>query len=613
MPPLAGSGRRHERRSPVARVARARLPARPRRPPTRPYTTNPTPLCRPCLPQAQPRGLRATRALTEESSASGSGAAPADGGDEALYPDDLFTPEELANGAIVLHVIGVLYLFVALAVVCDEFFVPALEVITERTGVSDDVAGATFMAAGGSAPELFTSFIGVFIASSQVGFGTIVGSAVFNVLFVIGMCAVFSKELLELTWWPLFRDSMYYSLSLGVLVAFFWDNFIEVWEALLLLVMYGGYVVFMKYNVQCYELITGDKASAVVEEVELSRHPSSALNVNLMRVPATFRAGVLHLMLRETDPLGKGEKAHQETRFKRVAAMVHDHVATVRTKEALAGEEKSSITAEDVAAARRARIDDAERASMGSGNKVAPDPTSPGGDSVKPASDGDLQPARGVDVSAGGDDDADGSEAVELRWPSEGGVAGQVAYVFMLPLMCLLYFTVPDVRRSPKWREWYPVTFVMSILWIGCFSFFMVWFAITIGETAGIPDPVMGLTFLAAGTSIPDLLSSVIVARQGLGDMAVSSSIGSNIFDVLVGLPLPWFFATAVRGEPIAVGTKGLKFSVVVLFAMLIFVVLIIKLSNWKMTKGLGYSMFALYVVFVALNLLVEEGVIESF
>jgi len=45
----------------------------------------------------------------------------------------------------------------------------------------------------------------------------------------------------------------------------------------------------------------------------------------------------------------------------------------------------------------------------------------------------------------------------------------------------------------------------------------------------------MGLTFLAAGTNIPDLITSVVVARQGHGDMAVSSSIGSNIFDVTVG------------------------------------------------------------------------------
>ena len=45
-------------------------------------------------------------------------------------------------------------MFVALAIVCDEFFVPALDVIIEVLGCSEDVAGATFMAAGGSAPGI---------------------------------------------------------------------------------------------------------------------------------------------------------------------------------------------------------------------------------------------------------------------------------------------------------------------------------------------------------------------------------------------------------------------------------------------------------------------------
>ena len=48
------------------------------------------------------------------------------------------------------------------------------------------------MAAGGSAPELFTSIIGVFIAFSDVGIGTIVGSAVFNILFVM-LCNLLEK------------------------------------------------------------------------------------------------------------------------------------------------------------------------------------------------------------------------------------------------------------------------------------------------------------------------------------------------------------------------------------------------------------------------------------
>lgn len=56
-----------------------------------------------------------------------------------------------------------------------------------------------------------------------------------------------------------------------------------------------------------------------------------------------------------------------------------------------------------------------------------------------------------------------------------------------------------------------------------------------VGETVGISEEIMGLTILAAGTSIPDLITSVIVARKGLGDMAVSSSVGSNIFDITVG------------------------------------------------------------------------------
>ena len=63
------------------------------------------------------------------------------------------------------------------------------------------------MAAGGSAPELFTSIIGVFIAKNDVGIGTIVGSAVFNILFVIAACAFAAKEALR--YWQ--QNSCYFS------------------------------------------------------------------------------------------------------------------------------------------------------------------------------------------------------------------------------------------------------------------------------------------------------------------------------------------------------------------------------------------------------------------
>lgn len=165
------------------------------------------------------------------------------------YPQDLFSVEERRQGWVVLHIFGMIYVFVALAIVCDEYFVPALGVITEKLQISEDVAGATFMAAGGSAPELFTSLIGVFISHSNVGIGTIVGSAVFNILFVIGTCALFSREILHLTWWPLFRDISFYIVDLLMLILFFLDSVIDWWESLLLLTAYATYVFTMKQNV----------------------------------------------------------------------------------------------------------------------------------------------------------------------------------------------------------------------------------------------------------------------------------------------------------------------------------------------------------------------------
>ena len=64
------------------------------------------------------------------------------------------------NGGWLLYFLGMSYTFICIALVCDEWFVSAIEVIVERIDMTPDAAGATIMAAGGSAPELFTSLIG---------------------------------------------------------------------------------------------------------------------------------------------------------------------------------------------------------------------------------------------------------------------------------------------------------------------------------------------------------------------------------------------------------------------------------------------------------------------
>lgn len=79
------------------------------------------------------------------------------------------------TGNIVVSGLLTLWSFIGLAIVCDEFFQPALEKISEVLNLSPDVAGATFLAAGSSAPELFTSLADAFGDASSIGMGTIVG------------------------------------------------------------------------------------------------------------------------------------------------------------------------------------------------------------------------------------------------------------------------------------------------------------------------------------------------------------------------------------------------------------------------------------------------------
>ncbi|KAK7877491.1 hypothetical protein WMY93_031831 [Mugilogobius chulae] len=129
--------------------------------------------------------------------------------------------------------------------------VRTLTVIIKKLQISEDVAGATFMAAGRSAPELFTSLIGAFIAHSNIRIGTIVGSAVFNILFVIGMCAIFAQDNLSLTWWPLCRDVSFYFMYLMTLISFLMENAVQWVESSLLILG----VVFMKYNAKIETMV----------------------------------------------------------------------------------------------------------------------------------------------------------------------------------------------------------------------------------------------------------------------------------------------------------------------------------------------------------------------
>ena len=82
------------------------------------------------------------------------------------------------------------------------------------------------------APELFTSLAGVAV-ESDVGVGTIVGSAVFNILVIVALAALVIQDAqLLIDWRPMARDCIFYSLSILLLILFFRDDEVNKLEIL---------------------------------------------------------------------------------------------------------------------------------------------------------------------------------------------------------------------------------------------------------------------------------------------------------------------------------------------------------------------------------------------
>ncbi len=124
--------------------------------------------------------------------------------------------------------------------------------------------------------------------------------------------------------------------------------------------------------------------------------------------------------------------------------------------------------------------------------------------------------------------------------PSTQETVKFLKWLVLLPPRILFHFTIPNCRIQ-KYKKFYVLTFVMSICWLAVLSYLIVWMITIIGFTLGIPDSLMLITFIAAGTSIPDAYTSMIVVKEGMVDMGVSNIFGSNVFDLLIGLAFPWF------------------------------------------------------------------------
>lgn len=334
---------------------------------------------------------------------------------------------------IALYVLALLACFVLLARVVDLFFISSLDKISKDLRLSSDAAGATLMAVGSSAPELFVALFAVLKPGDHqvIGIGSIVGSAIFNLLVIVGAAAMVKKA--TLTKQPIIRDLIFYTISVALLVYFIWDGKLTIPETAFFLVVYVLYVIAVVY-------------------------------------------------WRKWFPYD--DREHIE-------------------------EEESEINGKGII----------------------------------------------------------------------GFIDKLIAFVFPKPSRYYLVFT-------------------FSILIIAALSWVLVELAVVISADLGIPEAIIALTVLAIGTSIPDLFSSLIVAKQGRGEMAVSNAIGSNIFDILVGLGLPFIIVMSVSGGTIDAG-GDLMSSTIILSASVILLTVLLLVSRWKVGKLMGTILIGAYVFYV--------------
>ncbi|XP_075264623.1 sodium/potassium/calcium exchanger 3-like [Convolutriloba macropyga] len=170
----------------------------------------------------------------------------------------------------------------------------------------------------------------------------------------------------------------------------------------------------------------------------------------------------------------------------------------------------------------------------------------------------------------------------------------------------------------------------MSVVWIAVCSFAMVFMVGRAGCSMTIDSFVMGLILVAIGTSVPDALSSVIVARDGFGDMAVSNAIGSNVFDINLGIGLPSVIRIlADKGATIFLIEEehlhemqdkypNNPFIPHVKFGFLLFLVLLICLTifgivRFRLSRVVGISFCSMYVVFIIYSIVQEFACDEGF
>ncbi len=118
--------------------------------------------------------------------------------------------------------------------------------------------------------------------------------------------------------------------------------------------------------------------------------------------------------------------------------------------------------------------------------------------------------------------------------------------------------------------------------------------SVQIAKLLNVSEKLIGLTIVALGTSLPELVTSVVAVKKGRFDMAIGNVIGSNIFNLLLVLGVTSLICP-VRYQP----QLNFDFSILLAVTILLFVSMVVG-KKYRINKIEAFSFIVIYIGFIA-------------
>lgn len=179
--------------------------------------------------------------------------------------------------------------------------------------------------------------------------------------------------------------------------------------------------------------------------------------------------------------------------------------------------------------------------------------------------------------------------------------------LFASSSLSILHFVM---EREPPKTEQTPilvVAFVMSVFWISTIAGELLNCLAALGKILELPPAILGLTVLAWGNSVGDLVGDVAVARAGHPMMAMAGCFAGPMFNMLVGLGTALAMQTAnVYPEAYELHFHvGIVIAFVFLFLSLMGSLLVITWCRFRVPRLWGFFLVGLYIIFTVISLLI--------